>query len=58
MTVYTYCSYKLSPVGFQIGKFKYDEDKREDIIPDTNPEKMNRFELFTLIIVWRLQRNM
>ncbi len=44
MKVYTYCSYKSSPVGFQIGVFAYDKEKNENsYIPDTDKSLMNPF---------------
>jgi|GEM_PF-7112258 len=44
MTVYTYCSYKSSPVGFQIGVFVYDANQKDDTyILQTDKNQMEEF---------------
>ena len=41
MKIYVYCSYKLSPVGFQPGVIEYDPDAVDDYIPKNEP--LNKF---------------
>lgn len=42
MILYTYCTYKLSDFGYQIGKFKCDKDK-DDIKPCNDFDETDRF---------------
>ena len=39
ITIHVYCSYKLSPVGFQYGVLQYPPDPGGDYIPLSQPEE-------------------
>ena len=43
MKIYTYCSYKLSPCGFQIAVFDYDSKEENYFLPLKDSDKIEKF---------------